>query len=364
MSEAPHNTDERRFRRLVDTLDHAVVWEFDDTHQKYTFVSQHSKLVLGYENDEWANDPQFFEERVHPDDLARVLEAFAKLRRRELTDVRLEHRCRRADGTTIWVHSGVHCEEESGGRVLFRGVTIDIDHLKRAEERERKARAEAERTAKARDEVLAVVAHDLRNPLNTVQLAVETLGQPEQLARGTQLIRRAVKQMQGLIDDLVDAASIRASRLRITTGAFSPVALAREVADDFAGDATERGVSLVVQVDDAAAELRGDHARIRQALSNLVNNALKFTERGGSVTLRVLVDPLQVRFEVADTGRGIAPQEVSKVFDRDWQSDETAHLGSGMGLYIAKGIIEAHGGEIKVVSALGQGSLFSVVLPR
>jgi PAS domain S-box-containing protein len=355
---------ERRFQRLVETLDHAVVWEFDDTAQQYTFVSQHSKLVLGYDAEDWLSDPNFFEARVHPDDLARVHEALQKLRRKELVDLRVEHRCCRADGTMIWVHSGVHCEEEQG-RVLFRGVTIDIDYLKQAEQRERIARTEAERAASARDEVLAVVAHDLRNPLNTVQLACEALDRPELLARNVQLIRRAVKQMQSLIEDLVDAASIRASRLRMSPSDFDPLRVVTETAEDFAGDAAERGITLAIEhAQTEPVKLKGDGRRVTQALSNLVNNALKFSERGGSVTLRLKVDELHVRFEVADVGRGIAPQDIDKVFDRAWQSDETAHLGSGMGLYITKGIVEAHGGEIQVVSVLGQGSVFSFFLPR
>jgi PAS domain S-box-containing protein len=361
MPAPPHQAAERRFRRLVDTLDHAVVWEFDDTDQVYTFVSQHSKLVLGYECEDWLRDPKFFESRVHPDDLPRVLEMFDKLRRGELADIRCEHRCWRADGRVIWVHSGAHYEEE-GGHKLFRGVTIDIDHLKQAEERERAARGDAERAAAARDEVLAVVAHDLRNPLNSVALACETLS-PETLPHNVRLIRRAIKQMQGLIEDLVDASSIRASRLRIASGELDAAHVLRDVADDFAGDAAERGIELAVEGEGDVA-VRADDRRLGQALSNLVNNALKFTDRGGRVTLRVRHDPLHVHFEVVDTGRGIAPQDIDRVFDRAWQSDETAHLGSGMGLYIAKGIVEAHGGEIRVRSALGQGSVFSFFIPR
>lgn len=355
---------ERRFQRLVETLDHSVVWEFDDTAQQYTFVSQHSKLVLGYEAEDWLSDPRFFEARVHPDDLTRILEAFGKLRRKELTDVRVEHRCCRADGTMVWVHSGVHCEEEEG-RVLFRGVTIDIDYLKQSEQRERTARAQAEQAANARDEVLAVVAHDLRNPLNTIQLAAESLHRPEKLERNVELIRRAVRQMQNLIDDLVDAASIRASRLRISPSDFDAVKVLSDTAEDFSAEAAERGISLAIEHDlTEPLILRGDGRRVTQALSNLVNNALKFTDRGGTVTMRLIADDLHARFEVADTGRGIAPQHIDKVFDRAWQSDETAHMGSGMGLYIAKGIVEAHGGEIQVVSVLGQGSVFSFFLPN
>jgi PAS domain S-box-containing protein len=354
--------NDRRFKRLVDTLDHAVVWEFDDTDGVYNFVSEHSKLVLGYPCEQWLENPRFFEERVHPEDRARVLAVFDELRQRQRADIRCEHRVARADGTIIWVHSGVHFEEE-GGHALFRGVTIDIDHLKQAEQRERDARAQAERTAHARDEVLAVVAHDLRNPLNTVQLALDTLAEPGTLEKNVQLIRRALGQMQSLIDDLLDAASIRASRLRIAPGVLDARSLVQEVADDFAAEAKEKGVLLAVVAGDSA-QLPGDGRRLSQALSNLLNNALKFTDAGGQVTLSVDVHDEHVRIEVSDTGRGIAPDEADRVFDREWQSDETAHLGSGMGLYIAKGIVEAHAGQVNVQSMLGKGSTFAIVLPR
>jgi signal transduction histidine kinase len=196
-----------------------------------------------------------------------------------------------------------------------------------------------------------------------VQLACAALGEPDLLARNVLLIQRAVRQMHGLIDDLLDASSIRASRLRIAKTDFDAVQLMHDVADDFEADAADRGIRLTVEADSTLA-VHGDQRRVGQALSNLVNNALKFTEQGGSVTLRLRADALHVTFEVVDTGRGIAPQEIDRVFDRAWQSDETAHLGSGMGLYIAKGIVQAHAGEINVVSVLGQGSIFSFFIPR
>jgi PAS domain S-box-containing protein len=356
--------DQRRFRRLIENLDHAVVWEFDDSRQCYTFVSRHCKLVFGFAAEEWLHDPQFFETHVHPDDLGRVREAINKLRQREVADVRFEHRCRCADGRMIWVQSGAHVEEQDGCLLIY-GVTIDIDHLKEAEERERVARLRAERAAQARDEVLAVVAHDLRNPLSAVTYACEELEAaelPESLQRTTQRIRRSVKQMRRLINDLLDAASIRAGRLRIHSSDFDAGQLLEHICDDFAGEARARGVALLRE-NVHAAWVRADNRRISQALSNLVGNALKFTESGGKIILRMRTDATRVHFEVEDDGRGIAPENLDRVFDHAWQSDDSMY-GSGMGLYIVRGIVDAHAGEIKVASAPKQGTVFSFWLPR
>jgi PAS domain S-box-containing protein len=361
MNDALDCADEGRFRRLVDTLDHAVVWEFDETLGAYTFVSQHSQLVLGYKCEEWLQDPHFFERRVHPDDWPKFVELLAKLRRGEMADLRCEHRCQRADGTTFWVHTGVHFEAHRGHK-LFRGVTIDIHHLKVAEEQQRLAREQAERAAKARDEILAVVAHDLRNPLHTIRLTCRLIEHAPGEGNHSAVILRAVDRMQSLIDDLVDAASIRAARLKISASEVDAASLLRQLAEDFSGAAKQEQVALQLEISGTAL-LRCDGRRIHQAMSNLIHNALKFTAAGGTVTLHLSVDPLHATFSVQDTGCGIAEHELDKVFEREWQTDETAHLGSGMGLYIAKGIVEAHGGQIHVSSQLGQGSTFTVLLP-
>jgi PAS domain S-box-containing protein len=321
--------------------------------------------VLGYENSVWQSDAKFFEHRVHGEDLQRMREMFDSLCNGHETDARCDHRMERADGSVIWVHSGVHCEDEAGHRLL-RGVTIDIDDVKRAEERERAARADAEQLAQARDEVLAVVAHDLRSPLHSLELACELLDDDATRERSVQLIRRAARQMGSLIDDLLDAASIRAGRLRLASAEFDVDALVREVVDDFAGRAHEIHIALEMSAaaDQAPILVAGDPQRVRQVLNNLLQNALKFTEPTGHVTVRLVSDPERVRVEVRDTGRGISAQDRDKVFDRAWQSDETAHLGSGMGLYITKGIVVAHGGTIGVDSEPGQGSVFYFTLPR
>lgn len=355
--------EEPRFRRLVDALDHVVIWELDVTAQRYTFVSQHSVLVLGYEPDAWMASSTFLHDHVVADDRPKLDELVHKLCSDPLVnDLRLEHRFVKADGTVLWMHTGVHREDEHG-HVLLRGVTVDINNVKRAEEREREARATAERATAARDEVLAVVSHDMRNPLGNMRLAADALaGDPAELPRTLAIIRRAIRRMESLIDDLVDAANIRAGGLTLSPTTIETGAFVSNLADDFRDAFEEKHVSLLRDVR-AEISLKCDPGRIAQVVSNLLNNALKFTDSGGSVTLSVVADELEATFRVQDTGSGIEPSEIERVFDREWQAEETAHLGSGMGLYIAKSVVTAHSGRIWVVSEPGRGSTFAFTLP-
>jgi signal transduction histidine kinase len=124
----------------------------------------------------------------------------------------------------------------------------------------------------------------------------------------------------------------------------------------------ERNVTLCADVQ-AEVTISCDARRIAQVLSNLLHNALKFTEPGGVVRVSVTANTLEASFSVQDSGRGIQEGDLERVFDREWQAEETAHLGSGMGLYIAKGIVDAHAGRISVKSEAGAGSVFTFTLP-
>jgi PAS domain S-box-containing protein len=363
MASDGNSGDGSRFVRLVNALDHAIVWEFDDTLQRYTFVSEHAKLVLGFAAEDWLHDSQRFERCIVPEDLPNFLALIAKLRSGEANDLRTEHRCLNADGATVWVHTGVHREHE-GGNTIFRGVTVDINNVKQAEERERKARTVAEDTARSLEEILAVVSHDVRTPLNAIVLGIGLLRQQAPGAtRVVDAIERSANRLTRLVDDLIDMASIRARRLEIAQTEASTDTLLNDAVAGASADAAAKGVVLAL-LSSPSLTVRCDPRRIAQVLNNLVQNAVKFTAPGGTVEVYCTVDAHELTFSVRDIGAGIAADSVGSIFDRHWQEPATASQGRGLGLFIAKGIVEAHAGRIWVDSTLGQGSTFSFTLPR
>ncbi|RYZ65053.1 MAG: PAS domain S-box protein, partial [Proteobacteria bacterium] len=259
------SSGEQRFRRLVDALDHAIVWEFDDTEQQYTFVSEHSKLVLGHDCREWIKDPGFFERHVIAEDQPKLGEALGKIRAGQSNDMRLEHRCIKNDGTIVWVHTGVHRADEAG-KVLLRGVTIDINNVKRAEERERAAKEEAQRTTRAYEEIMAIISHDLRTPLQSIALAARTLGRDTRLAdRLAPTIAGSAAQMERLIDDLTDLSQIRTKKLKVTPTEISTHEILRDVLERFGPIAEASAVRLTSALDEPIV-LRCDPKRIAQVL--------------------------------------------------------------------------------------------------
>ena len=226
--------------------------------------------------------------------------------------------------------------------------------------------ARAEKAVALRDEMVAVLSHDLRGPLQVVEMAVSILearvdGDPR-ATETVHLVRRASARMGRLVHDLLDLAKIEAGRFEITK---TPCAASAIVSDAFAiltPIADAKGVRLS-WTGDGDAWVAVDAERILQVISNLVGNAIKFTPTGGTVTLEVARADDFVRFCVRDTGPGIPETELAHIFDRYWQARRVRSAGSGLGLYIAKGIVEAHGGRIWADSQLGKGAAFTFSLP-
>ncbi|MGH7618650.1 MAG: ATP-binding protein, partial [Gemmatimonadaceae bacterium] len=228
---------------------------------------------------------------------------------------------------------------------------------------------EARLANQARDDVLSVVSHDLRNPISAIAMCARVLAEspPENATARAELletIRESTSWMNHLIEDLLDVASIERGRLSLERGTQEPSQLALQALHMFELESRENGVSLEARLPTNLPSVTADSARIVQVLGNLIRNAIKFTSRDGRIEIGIEPGPSEVIFSVSDTGRGIDPDKVHRVFDRYWQSSAGARSrGSGLGLSIAKGIIEAHGGRIWVESELGKGSKFAFTVP-
>jgi len=216
----------------------------------------------------------------------------------------------------------------------------------------------AERAIRMRDDVLAIVSHDLRTPLATVLMQADLLTARddfgrEGLAKVATTITRAAHRMDRLIDDLLDASAINAGSLALDIRSHNAVEVAREALESF----RSAPVSLVHVLPDRPVPVLCDRDRVIQVLSNLLGNAIKFTPPEGGVTLRVERIAGRVRFQVEDTGPGIAPEQLPHLFDRFWRG-QTGNEGAGLGLFISRGIVAAHGSTLGVDSTPGAGSRF------
>ena len=236
---------------------------------------------------------------------------------------------------------------------LARRAAIAIDNVRLF--------AEAQESVRAREDLLAIVSHDLRNPLGVVlassalllksSLPPEPPGKEGRARRQIEAIERAGNRMNRLIRDLLDFAAIQAGHLSVSSTPREVGAIVREVLDALEPLAAAKTIKLVDgSPENGGLRISCDHDRVIQLFSNVVGNAVKFTPEGGTVTIRAAPDGAMVRFAVADDGPGISTEELPYVFDRYYQARRRNRDGIGLGLSIARGIVEAHGGQIWVES--------------
>lgn len=227
---------------------------------------------------------------------------------------------------------------------------------------------ESQQAVRAREEVLAIVSHDLRNPLNATTLASSLLQTSETISgderEQLEIIDLSAKRMRRLIEDLLDVTRLEGGkRLPVECAAVEVEPLVAETHGLFKSEAATKSVTIESDVDDGMPPVYADRHRVLQVLSNLVGNALKFTPAGGSIRVAAKAIDSRVRFAVSDTGPGIPQEHLHDIFKQYWQAKRTERMGAGLGLPIAKGIVEAHGGEIWVESEQGLGTTFYFTLP-
>jgi signal transduction histidine kinase len=246
-------------------------------------------------------------------------------------------------------------------------VGTDVTGQKRSALERQRVFEQAQQAVADRDHILAVVSHELRNPLHTISMAAGILKDlvpvPEMGQKSIASIQRATARMSRMIQDLLDVSVIQAGVLAIDPRPLDVGGVVEEVVEGFEAEAAERGLGVEVEIEEGLPRVRADRDRLYQALANLVSNALKVTTQGGAVIGARLLDERNVALSVRDTGPGIPEDQLDRLFEPYWRGQST-YKGAGLGLAITRGIVEAHGGRIWLESVPRAGTTFYFTVPK
>ena len=307
----------------------------------------------------------WLDEYIPPEDHALVHGAIEEaIRERKVFE--LEHRVRRVDGSLGWTLSrAVPMFDAEGAIYEWIGAASDITERREAEERLRQA-------DRHKDEFLAMLAHELRNPLAPVGVAAQLLQQggldEAGVRRTSEIIGRQVLHMTHLIDDLLDVSRVTNGLVTLEKAPADVDAILMEAVEQVMPLMRARGHQLSCSLPPGAPMVLGDKKRLVQVVTNILNNAAKYTRDGGTIALTARLDGAQVRISVADNGIGMTPEMAARAFELFTQAERTSDRSSGglgLGLALVKSLVELHGGTVSCDSpGPGQGSSFTVCLPR
>lgn len=335
-----------------------------DENQTITLFNDGAENIFGWTADEVIGKPleMLLPERVrdvHRTHIARFRESPERARkmgqRQEISGIR-------KNGEEFPAEAAI-AKVSMGDAVVFSVVLRDITEQVELQKR-------LQRAVSARDEIAGVVAHDLRNPVSAVKMLssallgwAETRELPAEPREQLTLIREAALQMDRLIQDLLDVTRLQAGRFVVDTIPVSADALIQGSLRTLRPLVQNAGLELRVELPASLPKVDADSERIGQLLSNLIGNAIKATPTG-NITVAASESKDEVRISVSDTGSGMSKEQLANLFDRSWQpASQIRTRGAGLGLPIARGIVEAHGGKLWVESELGRGSTFHFTLP-
>ena len=359
---------EQRFRAVFERA--AVGIAISELDGRLAELNAKFCEILGYAAHELAGLTAY--DISHPDDVATTRAYVARLVAGEIPDYSYEKRYLRKDGGVVWTLTSVGLLRDPQGQPRqFVGVIEDISALKAAQHGERVARTEAERMGELKDEFLATLSHELRTPLSAIlgwsQVIARRPMSPDELKRAVEVIERNARAQTRLIEDLLDMSRITSGKVRLDVQPADPAAFIDAALETVRPAAEAKRIRLEKVLDPHAGPIAGDPSRLQQVIWNLLSNAIKFTRTGGKVQVVLARVNSHVEISVTDTGIGIKPEFLPYVFDRFRQADGSTTRrqgGLGLGLAIAKHLVELHGGSLHAQSAgEGQGATFTVHLP-
>ncbi|HEX5436979.1 MAG TPA: PAS domain-containing protein [Gemmatimonadaceae bacterium] len=367
---------EQHYRDLVERLG-AIFWEAEPRSGRFSFVSRGTERLLGCPLHRWLDEPEYWISLVHPDDRDQVIaqwhQALAERRDREF-----EFRAVTADNRVVWLRNSIHFPASDDGDARPLGVMLDITEQKRTEEQlarmlvsAQTARTDAEAANRVKDEFLATMSHELRTPVNAVlgwSNILETgAGGGPMRDRAVEAIKRNAQAQVQIIEDLLDVSRIVTGKLHLEIKRVELTGIIEAALDTVKLAANAKHLSVLTTLDAPSAMVLGDAGRLRQVVSNLLTNAVKFTPQGGRIDIGLTVANGMARIRVADTGQGIDAEFLPHVFDRFRQADGSStrtHGGLGLGLAIVRHLTELHGGRVGAESqGPGLGAIFTVELP-
>jgi len=357
---------ETRFRGLVEAMPE-ILYRGVLPHYALTYISAPIERLLGFTPAEWMEVRDRWQRQLHDDDRERVLREAAAVRARpDLEFSTMEYRLWHKDGRSFrWFRDSLRLHRDEAGRVVaFVGVLSDITELKRLEH----ALQEADQR---KDRFLATLAHELRNPLAPIRNALAIIRQsserPDIVSKALDMGERQMAQLIRLVDELLDIARISSGKIGLHPQEVSLKAIVERAVESSRPQIDAGRHELVVELPAAELQLQADPVRLAQALSNLLNNAAKYTDTGGRIRLAARREGDELVIEIQDNGIGIAPELLPHLFDLFTQAARSRHhiwQGLGVGLSLARSLVELHGGKLTGASpGPGQGSTFTIRLP-
>jgi PAS domain S-box-containing protein len=375
--EAPEPAPNNNFLTVADKMP-VILFEQRigaDLAIDYRYVSHGLRNILGVEPAQLEARPEIMFEMIHADDRARVRhEHEAAWASGE--DIDTIYRVVTEQGEAKWVHNLARASAwtKAGEPSVWDGIVLDVTAQKLAESELRAVRGEAELSSRVKAEFLANVSHELRTPLNAIigfseVISAETFGPVgvDKYLEYAHDIHESADHLLAVVNDILDLSKIEAGRATLVLEDAEAAELVDSCLRLIHGRAADARLQLRRQVEDSLPHLQVDPLKIKQILINLLSNAVKFTRSGGTVTLRAFSMPDGgVAFAVSDTGIGIAEKDLSKaieIYGQVESSDGIRVEGTGLGLPLAKALIELHGGELKIESAAGKGTTVTAILP-